>query len=356
MGAMAAAPDWTLDDLREHLQAAVELELLVIPPYLCALYSLMPATNLEAALVIRSVVVEEMLHMILAANVLNAVGGRPVVGGGWAPRYPAKIPYHKGHFAVHLRPYDDRALDAFLAIENPSYLPQKAAKPPRDAGVPRLVTLGTVRYATIGAFYAAIRDALHGLVGRLGHDAVFTGHRGRQVGPEHYYASGGRAREVHDLTTADAAIDEIVEQGEGEVTLPPPGEKFDPQRDLAHYYRFNELRLGRRYRPSDEPAKPTGEPIRFDRGSVYPMKPNLRARDVADPALRRAVDDCNEVWSRLLRQLEVALTGSPGELEKAVGTMLELKYRAVDLMRIPLPNGRGKNAGPTFEYLSAAPS
>jgi Ferritin-like len=349
---VAAAPDWSLHDLHEHLQAAVELELLVIPPYLCALYSLMPGTNLEASLVIRSVVVEEMLHMILAANVLNAVGGKPAIGeGGWAPRYPARIPYHQGHFAVHLRPYDDRALDAFLAIENPSYFPQKPAKPPRDAGIPRLLMLGEATYPTIGAFYDAIRAGLTRLVEKLGHDAVFTGHRNRQVGPEHYYASGGRAHVVHDLKTADAAIDEIVEQGEGEVTLPPAGEKFDEDRDLAHYYRFDELRQGRRYRPSDEPTKPTGEPIRLDRKGVYPMKPNLRASEIGDPGLRRAVDDCNEVWSRLLRQLEVALTGSPGELREAVGTMLELKYRSVDLMRIPLPDGRGKNAGPTFEYL-----
>ena len=71
---MAAGPDsWNLHDLHEHLQAAVELELLVIPPYLCALYSLRPMTNAEASLVIRSVVVEEMLHMVLAANVLNAL-------------------------------------------------------------------------------------------------------------------------------------------------------------------------------------------------------------------------------------------------------------------------------------------
>jgi Ferritin-like len=53
---MGAGPDsWTLHDLHEHLQAAVELELLVIPRYLCALYSLHPSTNETAALVIRSV-------------------------------------------------------------------------------------------------------------------------------------------------------------------------------------------------------------------------------------------------------------------------------------------------------------
>ena len=60
--------------LHELLQAAVELAAPVIPPYLCALYSMHPTGNERAKLIIRSVVVEEMLHMILAANVLNAVG------------------------------------------------------------------------------------------------------------------------------------------------------------------------------------------------------------------------------------------------------------------------------------------
>ncbi|TMR31208.1 ferritin-like protein, partial [Nonomuraea zeae] len=67
----------TLDSLREHLQWAIELEHATLPPYLCALYSLDPERNPEATEVIGSVFAEEMLHLALAANLLNAVGGRP---------------------------------------------------------------------------------------------------------------------------------------------------------------------------------------------------------------------------------------------------------------------------------------
>jgi Ferritin-like len=52
----------TLDSLREHLQWAIELEPATLPPYLCALYSLDPARNPEAVVVVWSVFVEEMLH------------------------------------------------------------------------------------------------------------------------------------------------------------------------------------------------------------------------------------------------------------------------------------------------------
>jgi Ferritin-like len=347
---MAEPADWTLDDLCVHLQAAVELELLVIPPYLCALYSLHPGSNEEAALIVRSVVVEEMLHMILAANVLNAVGGKPVVGGEWAPRYPAKIPYHEGPFHVNLLPFGDAALMAFLTIEWPSYPIAHEAPATAEAATPRVTLLAEEHgYSTIGEFYAAIAAGLDHLVARLGETAVFTGKRDRQVGPHHYYASGGHGIEVHDSATAHEAITQIVEQGEGEVTFPPAGEKFDADRDLAHFYRFNELHRRRRYREDDEPANPTGPPIDLDLDAVYPMNPNPRVADYATPELRDLAQACNAVWTRLLGQIHTALNGSPDALGIAVGTMFELKYAACDLLRIPLPGDDQLHAGPTFE-------
>lgn len=67
----------SLESLREHLQWAIQLEHSTIPPYLCALYSIEAGHNTEATEVLNSVLVEEMLHLTLAANLLNAVGGRP---------------------------------------------------------------------------------------------------------------------------------------------------------------------------------------------------------------------------------------------------------------------------------------
>ena len=350
---MATPHRWTLQDVRLHLQGAVELELLVIPPYLCALYSLHPQTNEEADLVIRSVVVEEMLHMILAANVLNAIGGAPdITGEGWVPRYPAAIPYHEPEtFQVGLLPFGDAALDVFLAIENPTYPVATPAPATPDAAVPRATMLARERgYATIGAFYAAIEDGLCVLEDELGPAKLFTGAPDRQVRPEHYYASGGAAIVVDDLDSALLALEQIVEQGEGEVTRPPSGEKFDAELDLAHYYRFDELRRRRRYCATDEPGKPTGAPIELDLAAVYPMRPNLRVADLPPGPLREAAVAFNGIYARLLKQLQSALNGGPEVLTRAVGTMFELKYAARDLLRTPLPDASGLHAGPTFEY------
>src|ERR1700759_4203727 len=79
--------------VRAALQAAIEIEHAVIPPYLYALYSLVPGRNEAAAVILRSVVDEEMLHLALAANLLSAVGGRPVLDSPrLLPRYPGPLP------------------------------------------------------------------------------------------------------------------------------------------------------------------------------------------------------------------------------------------------------------------------
>ena len=69
-----------LKDLRAALQLAVGLELSTVPVYLTALYSVEAGRNTDATQTIRSVAMEEMLHMTLAANVLNALGEVPGTG------------------------------------------------------------------------------------------------------------------------------------------------------------------------------------------------------------------------------------------------------------------------------------
>ena len=63
--------------LREHLQTAIEIEWSTIPPYLCALWSLADGPNEYVAGNVEEVAMEEMLHLTLACNLLNAIGGRP---------------------------------------------------------------------------------------------------------------------------------------------------------------------------------------------------------------------------------------------------------------------------------------
>jgi Ferritin-like len=236
-------PIATLESLREHLQWAIELEHFTVPPYLCALYSLDPERNPDAAEVLSSVLVEEMLHMALAANLLNAVGGRPQLD---TPRmlrgYPRGLPHGDRSFEVPLARFSPEALKVFLQIEQPAAL---RASPESDD------------YETIGQFYDAIRRGLRKLCRDLGAATVFCGDPARQVTNALYTGGGGRIIPVHDLSTALAALDEIVEQGEGAThrqVWDGDRDVFHPERDqVAHYYRFQELKIGRRYRRGDTP-------------------------------------------------------------------------------------------------------
>jgi len=332
----------TIDDLRRHLQWAIELEHATIPPYLCALYSLDPARNPEATQVVGTVLAEEMIHLALAANLLNAVGGSPKLDTPeLLPPYPHPLPHGDRSVHVQLVPFGPEALELFLRIEQPA----SADDPPQGE-----------EYRTIGQFYAAIEAGLRALCDKLGEEQVFSGDPARQIGEFHLRGGGGEVLPVHDLKSASAALAEIIEQGEGAARTDVwDGDRdvFHPEREeVAHYYRFQELRLGRRYRTGDTPRSgPTGEEIAVDLDGVLPMRPNPRTADHPEGSpIRVAQEEFNQTYSLLLHLLEQAFNGEPDRMKEAVGTMFGLRKQAPALMKLPTGDGR-TTAGPTFEYV-----
>lgn len=330
----------TITSLREHLQTAIEVEHFTIPAYLCALYSIREGANAAAAKVIKSVVMEEMLHMTLAANVLNAVGGHPRINvEGFVPSYPAHLPHSGKRFKVSLATFSRETVDIFLKIEKPA-----KPKAPPEAN----------NFDTIAQFYEAIEDGLTWLCRTPGKEQeVFSGKRALQITPEYYYGGGGQVIEVHNLETALKALQTIVDQGEGIHHTIFDGDKqiFGQEREYAHYFRFNEIHKGRSYNPNDTPRSgPTGPKFPVDWNDVYEMRPNPKAADYpAGSENRQKLDEFNRAYMRLLDTLHRAFNGQPRLLVNAVGVMYDLKYLAAALMKIP--SGKGKTTvGPSFEY------
>jgi hypothetical protein len=335
----------TLGDLRRHLQWAIELEHATIPPYLCALYSLDPDRNPQVAEVVRSVFVEEMLHLLLAANLLNAVGGSPRIDTPkmLAP-YPRPLPHADGSFDVSLLPFGSEALELFLKIEQPS---AAEANPESDG------------YETIGQFYSAIERGMRELCARHGEANVFCGNPQRQVSDALLYGGAGRIIGINSLAAALAALDEIVVQGEGmrgaEVW---DGERdmFHPERDeVGHYFRFQQLKHGRRYRRGDTAESgPSGDVISVDWEGIRPMQPNPRtAGHALGSTIRTAQDEFNVAYCTILQLLDQAFDGNPQKLQLAIGAMFRLKDQANTLMRLATEDGLA-TAGPTFEYVAPA--
>ena len=336
-------PIATLDELRTHLQWAIALEHSTIPPYLCALYSLRPGHNREAREAITSVFIEEMLHMTLAANVLNAIGGSPVLDSPtFTPRYPAYLPHSANAFLVPLARVSPATIETFMRIENPE-APDAA---PEAEG-----------YHSIGQFYLAIEDALKTLCATLGEKAVFSGDPARQITPASVdYTGSGRVIPVYDLASALAAIDEIEEQGEGLT----PREVWDGDRDMfhpdseevAHYFRYHELLKGQFYQRGDTPATgPRGAMFVVDWTAVYPMRENPRTANfpVGSP-IREKMDGFNRLYSDVLRTLHRAFNGDPAQMFASMSGMMQLRTRAQELMRMPSGDGV-TTAGPSFDYV-----
>jgi hypothetical protein len=333
----------TVESLREHLQWAIELEHATLPSYLCALYSLDRDRNPAAVEVITSVFVEEMLHLTLAANLLNAVGGRPELDTPrMLPPYPRCLPHGDRSLQLSLVPFGVEALEQFLAIERPA-----APDALRQSD----------GYATIRQFYDAIASGLHDLCVNDGEAAVFSGDPARQVTAALSYGGAGRIIAIDGLATALAAVDEIVVQGEGadhREVWDGDRDMFHPERDeVGHYYRFQELELGRRYRAGDTPRSgPSGDAVSVDWGGVRPMRRNPRTADHAPGSpIRIAQEAFNRGYCSLLHLLDEAFDGNPQLLSVAVHAMYGLKAQAEGLMEMPTEDGL-ETAGPTFEYVA----
>lgn len=354
-----------MENLRALLRCAMTVELTTIPAYLTASFSLEDgapgvARNVVARELLRSVLVEEMLHLTLVANILNAVGGRPALDcGDWVPAYPARLfPRNcegltvRGRrigagrpLIVHLRRFCPDQVSAFIEIERPRAGGEGA---------------GDIHPRSIGAFYFALADELRDMVAKFGEAAVFCGDPARQAGPEYYYAAGGALTVIDGaggtgpLDKALAAIAKICEEGEG---LPEVHKIFDGDvipgglgEEPAHFFRFREILEGRRYRSSDKWGDtPSGDAIVVDWDAVWPTLEDPNPDDPALPAdaaaAMRAFDVC---YSDLLRQINAALDGRPELLRDAVHGMFALKHRGVALMRLRLPDGR--TAGPAWRF------
>jgi len=175
----------SLASLREHLQWAIELEHATIPPYLCALYSINTGHNAEAREVLSSVMVEEMLHLTLAANLLNAVGGRPELDiPGMLPSYPHPLPHGDPSFEISLFRFGPEAIETFLKIEQPS----PPGGPPEGEN-----------YETIAQFYEAIKLGLRELSATLGETNVFAVTRPGRSPTNIFTAAGGASLRLRIL-------------------------------------------------------------------------------------------------------------------------------------------------------------
>jgi len=346
----------TLEDLHAFLYAAMRLEHATIPPYLTALYSIVPGTNSDAYHVLRVAAVEEMLHLTLVANVLNAVGGNPdLTKPDFVPVYPAYLPDGEEDFQVNRQRFSKACIENFLQIERPHEAPSENQEL-MHRELPRRQRLGVAptapdyQFFSIGEFYRAIYHGLHELHDTLGADALFSGDPKRQITSEYFFSGGGWVLPVTGLASARRVLDLIAGQGEGY-----GGGIYDAEHELSHYYRFQQLTLGRFYQTGDKPDAPTGPPVNVDWDASFPIKTNATLADFpAGSELRAAAESFNRAYADFLALLTRAYTGEPSALTEAIAGMFRLRDLMTQLIHNPIPGMPGIHAAPTFEVAELA--
>lgn len=316
------------------LQTAIELEHSTLPPYLYALYSVDPRKNGCIYDLIFSIVKQEMLHMSLACNILNAINGSPVIDRpDFIPHYPGPLPgsVEEG-LIVGLCPFTKELVkETFMVIEEP--------EDPLHIPISRTAAAVLPPVRTIGEFYDRIKAQI---IAISKHKNIFKGDPRKQL-----TVGFNDLIKVTDVDSAVAAINLIVEQGEGTRSSP-----LDPEHEPAHYYRFEEIYVGKTLRANPAPGPPYvfgDPPIPFDETGVTPLVTNPKASQYPKGSQAFITNNnFNFTYTSMLKMLHRVFNGEPDRIAPAVQLMESMKQQALYLMTMEVQ--RGLFAGPSFEY------
>ena len=348
---------------REHLwnllAEAGQVEHLIMCQYLYAAFSLktgpdegLTAEQADAVArwhkMLTGIALEEMLHLALVSNVMTSIGAAPSLS---RPNFPRHSEYLPPGVSFALLPFGEDSLTHFLYLERPEgmeradaaeFVPAEPVPDPvaADEVMPRVQD-----FATVGHLYRGIEEGLAHLAARIGERALFVGPARAQATPELF--RWPQLIAVTGLASAQAAVEEIIEQGEGA--------RGDWK--AAHYGRFlgiwDEYRQLRDADPGFQPARPvipafTRQP--FDISEPQPL--------LTEPVTRRVAELFNLGYEVLLHLLTRFFTHTD-ETDEQLAALVEVAFAVMGgvlrplgtaLTRLPAgPGYPGRTAGPVFE-------
>jgi hypothetical protein len=325
------------EELHHYLQKAVELEHSTIPPYLTAMFSLKPGSNLRIAQLIRGIVIQEMLHMSIAANILIAIGGHPQINRrAFVPKYPGPLPMNIGDgLQVGIEAFSIPLVkQTFMAIEEPEN--------PIPVKTRLLAGEAEPEFATIGQFYDAIEEQIR----KLGPSIFVHKTAPPQVVSTEWFPAD-KLFPITDPESACRAIEIIKREGEGTSVTP-----YESGEDPAHYYKFGEIAAGRGLVATPDGYAYAGPAIPFDESGVWPLRANCKIADFkVGTQARTRIEQFAYNYGALLNALHESFNGMPHRLNAAIGVMYDLRVVAVAMMQTDTGDGSGQTVGPSFEYI-----
>lgn len=266
----------SLDDLKEALQTAIQLEFSTIPPYLCAYWSVDPSNDPDGVgQAILDIAIQEMQHFGRVCNILSAIGGTPAIATSqFLPIYPTnELPggiFQK--LAIDLKPLSKDQLLVFKQIENPEF--------PPVIPEPRMVP--EKNPATIGEFYSLLSKKLSDpSISFLPQSNQLTKHG---VSP------------VKSRQDAIDAVEKIKAEGEG--TSSSPDQVPGDTENFAHYYIFEQFVVGKKIKVTNGKFSYTGDEIRFPKVFGFKKSPDItpEAKDF-EGQLQKVLNGIQAVFS-----------------------------------------------------------
>ncbi len=314
--------------LKDALQEAIKVEFSTIPPYLCAMWSIIDENDNDVRRSLKDIIFEEMLHFGIVCNILTTIGGTPqIIDPDNIPKYPDNLPGHiHPGLKVGLTGLSKSALKVFMHIELP------------ESPITR--HLGYKHY-TIGAFYDAILKAFS-----KQNSSVITKQNQISLQGLPPYKDEMKMNSMDDIKNG---ILTIKRQGEGTGDSPEDSEpnKVTGVLDLAHYYRFAEIYHGKKLvKQSNGVWGFTGDVIPFPASLPVAKVPKKGYPELLETQAFR------KTYKLMLEKLQHAWeTGTQNSLDSlddgAVGAMFSMGAEAFVLMNMSRPNGG--NYAPDFQ-------
>ena len=323
-----------------HLRWAMQLEMTTIPTYLAAMYCLIEDKNSDnpfakkaafARQLIKTVVIEEMLHLSLVANILTAIGARPVFySEKFVPDYPTVLPHASASDTlITLGAPTKSVIESFLMIERPQY--------------PDSEPQGN-NYRTQGQFYQYIIDITKK------HPEFFPANANattldpddpriaRQLLPgqgyfPHNVGSGGLV-EVKDSDSAIEALTILSEQGEGS----------DDLTEFSHYAKFKMIAEDHDFGPYMLNA--SGENTTYALYSLPADDPIVLINKAFNASYCYLLKTMDRMYatSDAKAKMNIILSGLYVAMDQLMRPLAQL------LVTYPLPNSPGEFACPTFVF------
>jgi len=375
----------TIDSIQNRLQTAIQLELATIPPYLTAMWSINSddPKSKEAKNAIRSVFMEEMLHMVLAANLLLSINGEVRLKEENIPSYPLDMTFtndeiankikeirqsllaskmitkedfnkflDKRNFKLNLEKLSLNSLLSFLKVELPNEKDVKdtkskiasvtAAKGFEDIILPKY---------TIGDFYKSIIQDLKEL-------GIETYKVENQLTEDYFWQGRDEIVVIKNFEDAERALKIIADQGEGadvDISNLP----------TSHFGKFASIYLG----GEDKLPKTKEEwKICIDNINQGTLKTDVKDSDFCtynivpnpkkgiynnSPELSRLNNEFNYHYTLMLKQLEEGFNGNSKSFYTAImNGMHKLTPLAKAMMQIDFKDEDDNTscAAPSFEW------